>query len=525
MSKSQSKKTQPIEINEEFARALDLMEKSSENVFVTGRAGTGKSTLLTYFRDNTRKDIAVLSPTGVGAVNVKGQTIHSFFGFKPNVTLNKIKKRYKGDNPDNIYKKIDAIVIDEISMARADLLDCVDKFLRLNGPSERKPFGGIQMVFIGDLYQLPPVVTGEEKEIFRLHYRSPYFFDATVFESFKMEFIELEKIYRQKDQKFIDLLNAVRNNSVTDEQIASLNSRCDPSFEPLKNDFYVYLTTTNAMADVVNSKRLEELTGRTRSFLGLLEGNFGKEYMPTSVDLKLKKGAQVMLLNNDKLGRWVNGTIGEITELEIDGAGDGHVAVRLSDGDEVDIEPFTWEIFKFSLEGNELVSKAIGSFTQFPIKLAWAMTIHKSQGKTFDRVIIDIGRGTFTHGQTYVALSRCVAFDGIILKKPILKKHIWMDWRVVSFLTKYQYKKSLEQCSLSEKVSMIERAIQSKSALKIIYLKSNDIKSKRRIKPACVGEMEYLGKKFLGVEAFCLERRENRVFRVDRILEIKEIGS
>ena len=229
MSKSKPK-TPAIELNEEFKQALELMENSGKSVFITGRAGTGKSTLLTHFCKTTRKKVVVLAPTGVAALNVKGQTIHSFFKFRPNITPERVRKLRSSDEGKNIYQKLDALVIDEISMVRADLLDCVDKFLRLNGPMENKPFGGIQMIFIGDLYQLSPVVTGSDKEIFNTLYKTPYFYGAHVFESFEMEFVELQKVYRQHDEKFIDLLNSVRNNTITEKGLALLKQRYNPQF-------------------------------------------------------------------------------------------------------------------------------------------------------------------------------------------------------------------------------------------------------------------------------------------------------
>ncbi len=227
------KRQSPLELNTQFRHALDIAKNTTKTIFITGRAGTGKSTLLDYFRRTTRKKVVVLAPTGVAALNVKGQTIHSFFGFKPNTTLERVRKVRSGNNKGNVYQKLDTIVIDEISMVRADLLDCVDKFLRLNGPKADQPLGGIQMIFIGDLYQLPPVITGdEEKLVFRSLYETPYFYSARVFDSLQMEFIELEKIYRQHDEQFITLLNAIRNNSITEEGVQLLNQRYLPEFEP-----------------------------------------------------------------------------------------------------------------------------------------------------------------------------------------------------------------------------------------------------------------------------------------------------
>ncbi len=521
MAETKHKQLQ-IDINEQFQHALDIMENSDRSIFITGRAGTGKSTLLDYFRCVTRKKVAVLAPTGVAALNVKGQTIHSFFRFKPSITPDRVKKLRSADGSKSIYYKLDAIVIDEISMVRADLLDCVDRFLRLNGPEADKPFGGIQMAFIGDLYQLPPVVTGDEKMVFQSLYETPYFYGARVFDSFEMEFVELEKIYRQHDEQFITLLNAIRNNSVTQEELELLNQRYQPKFEPAPDDFYVYLTTTNRLAEEINSKRLAELKGRLYTFTGDIEGDFDQKDLPTAIDLQVRVGAQVMMLNNDTDGRWVNGSIGKITAIAQNRKDDHIIIAELTDGEDVEITPFTWEIFRFFVEGGSLQSEVIGMFTQYPLMLAWAVTIHKGQGKTFDRVIIDIGRGTFAHGQMYVALSRCTTLDGIILKKPALKKHIWTNYQVMDFLTRYQYRKAEQSSPVDRKIEVIRKAIENELSLEIVYLRPNDEKTTRVVRPEAVGEMEYHGKKYLGMQAFCLKRNEERVFRVDRILEIKE---
>ena len=521
MSKLKHKQP-PIDLNDQFRHALDMMEHTSKSIFITGRAGTGKSTLLSYFRHTTKKKAVVLAPTGVAALNVKGQTIHSFFRFKPNITLERVRKVYSSTDKENIYKKPDAVVIDEISMVRADLLDCVDAFLRLNGPRADRAFGGIQMVFIGDLYQLPPIVTGPEKEIFRSVYGSPYFYSARVFDSLEMEFVELEKVYRQHDEGFINLLNSIRNNSITEDGLELLNQRCIPEFEPCPEDFYVYLTTVNRLADQINSKELAKLDGTVYTFDASIEGRFGAGYLPTAIDLEVKVGAQIMMVNNDAYGRWVNGSIGKITDIIRDDDGEHIIVAELSDGDTVDITPYTWEIFRFFAEEGQLQSEVIGRFRQYPLMLAWAVTIHKSQGKTFDKVIIDIGRGAFAHGQTYVALSRCTTVGGIVLKKPILKKDIWTDYKVVDFLTEYQYEKAEQSYPVNDKVETIRRAIENKAALQIVYLKPSDEKTRRIVMPEIVGEMEYRGKSYLGMRAFCMKRKEQRVFRIDRILEMEE---
>jgi ATP-dependent DNA helicase PIF1 len=512
-----SMQTTKIDLNPLFKKALDIMETSSKNAFITGKAGTGKSTLLQYFRMHTKKRVVVLAPTGVAAINVQGETIHSFFRFKPNITLNKVKKIKIAKGQKSLYKELDAIIIDEISMVRADLLDCVDKFLRLNGPKKKKPFGGIQMIFIGDLYQLPPVVTSQEKELFLQQYQSPYFFAAESFENLQMEYIELEKIYRQKDQVFINLLNHIRKNLAAEDDLELINQRFDPDFEPKDDDFYIHLTTTNKMANELNEKELKKLKTKLHAFQGEISGEIDPKQLPTDLTLNLKIGSQIMLLNNDGWGRWVNGTIGKIVDIL-----EEHVLVELADGTIEEVSPFTWEIFHFNLNqlSHQLEAEVVGKFTQLPLRLAWAITIHKSQGKTFDKVILDIGKGTFAHGQLYVALSRCRSLAGIILKKKVKKSHIIMDYKVINFVTKYQYKQSDSQCPLEQKIRIIEQAILENKNLELIYLKTSDEKSQRIIKPFHVGEMEYQGKTFLGVKAFCLKRNEERVFRIDRILEL-----
>ncbi len=526
------KTKQKIELNNKFQQALRMMDETERNVFITGRAGTGKSTLLSYFRDNTEKNIAVLAPTGVAAVNVKGQTVHSFFNFKPNITPNsaaKVKPRDK-----DLYRKLDAIIIDEISMVRADLLDCVDMFLRRYGKKKGLPFGGTQMIFIGDLYQLPPVVTSREKELFREHYRSPYFFSARVFEddlfskitaSFEMKFIELEKVYRQKDESFLHILNSIRNNTVTDEEIKEINKRAVPDFKEKKGDFYIYLTTTNALAETINSEKLAELKTGEHIYKGNVEGDFEARNLPTAIDLSLKKGSQVMLLNNDQQGRWINGSIGRITKIEKDEDDTDILWVELPDGEVVDVIPHKWEMFEFSYDKKSasILSESVGAFIQYPIKLAWAVTIHKSQGMTFEKAIIDIGRGTFSHGQLYVALSRCTTINGLVLKKPINKKNVLLDRRVVEFVTKFQYKQAEKTLSMDERLSLIKQAMKENKKLEIVYLKTGDEKSKRTIIPTFAGRMEYQGRTFPGIRAFCTKRKAERVFHIERILEMKVV--
>ncbi len=510
----------PIELNEFFVKALHLMEHSNNHVFITGRAGTGKSTLLDYFRKNTKKNIAVLAPTGVAAVNIKGQTIHSFFNFRPDITpctVKEIRPRNK-----ELYKKLDAIVIDEISMVRADLLDSINQFLKLHGRKKTIPFGGIKFIFIGDLYQLPPVVTSRERGLFSELYKSPYFFDARVFEDIEMEFLELEKVYRQKDEVFLSILNAIRNNTVTERELAELNKRYIPDFIPDK-EFYIHLTTTNSLADSINRERLDEIREKEYSYEGFLEGEFKEQDLPAPLVLNIKTGSQIMLLNNDSSGRWINGSIGRVVDIERQRDEPDIIWVELENKEVVDVTPYTWEVFEFTFDRDSktIVSDVVGTFTQYPLRLAWAITIHKSQGLTFDRVIIDIGSGTFSHGQLYVALSRCTSLEGLVLKRPVMKKHILMDRRVVNFITKYQYRLSEKRQPLSEKLSLIERAIKEGRPLEIVYLKAKDEKSKRIIIPYECTDMEFNGKAFKGLRAFCTKRNAERVFNIERILEVK----
>jgi len=541
-----------IEINPGFRRALDIMEGTPRHVFITGKAGTGKSTLLELWRGQTLKRIAVLAPTGVAALNVRGQTIHSFFGFKPDITPEAVRKLSKGRGAGAdraaLYRNLDAIVIDEVSMVRADLMDCVEKFLRLNGPRPKEWFGGLQMIFIGDLYQLPPVVTGQEKGLFApdppslrrgfgprpdsapaasfsaARYESPYFFSARIFAEpdFAMDFIELEKVYRQSDATFIGLLNAIRNRSIDDAQIDHLNSRFDPDFTPPDDEFYITLTSTNDLAAARNREKLSELRGRARRYEGIVEGEFDRRSLPTEEALELKPGAQVMLLTNDRKGRFVNGTIGRVAKITKVPDADDLVTVELPDGDDIDLSPNTWELYRFQYdaEADRIESEPVGAFTQYPVRLAWAVTIHKSQGKTFDRVVIDIGRGAFAHGQVYVALSRCTSFEGLVLRTPIRKSHIWMDWRIVRFLTRFQYKKAEESLPMAGKRALLLEAIREGRELEIVYLKPDDTKSRRRIRPEAVEMMEYHDRTFEGLRAHCHTRGACRTFRLDRILEI-----
>ena len=341
---------------------------------------------------------------------------------------------------------------------------------------------------------------------------------------FDLDFVELEKVYRQNDSAFIALLNAIRNRTVDDIQLDHLNGRCDPEFVPPEDEFYITLTSTNDLAAARNREKLAALRGRARRYEGAIDGEFDRRSLPTEEALELKAGAQVMLLTNDRRGRWVNGTVARVTSIRRseDTDGDDIVSVELPDGDEADITPATWELFRFryDADADRIESEAVGSFTQYPLRLAWAVTIHKSQGKTFDKVVIDIGRGAFAHGQVYVALSRCTAFEGLVLRTPIRRGHILMDWRIVRFLTRFQYRKAEEALPAAAKRALLQEAIAGGREVEIVYLKPDDTKTRRRVTPESVEQMEYRGRTFEGLRAYCHKRRASRTFRLDRILEI-----
>jgi len=417
-----------FEFSDEFREAFELLENSREHIFVTGKAGTGKSTLLEYFRLNTRKNIVVLAPTGVAAIKVHGQTIHSFFAFPPRfIQRDHIKRLHKGD----LMRRVDAVVIDEASMIRADLLDGIDSSLRLNRDEMNSAFGGARIILFGDLFQLPPVVNKEFANILRQRYSSPYFFSANVFKEIKLRTINLSKIYRQKDEQFISFLNKVRENACTADDLLGLNKKVDNDIAGA-DEGIVTLTATNNVAESINKKRLAQISREAFTYSASIEDEFKEKDYPVEKDITLKVGAQVIMVKNDPKKQWVNGTICRVVELS-----DGLIRVSI-DQKICDVPKTSWEKIRYShnKRTDNIEEKVIGCFRQYPIKLAWAITIHKSQGQTFDKIIIDIGNGAFTHGQTYVALSRCRDFEGIRLKRPIAESDIIFDNKIYDFMNK-----------------------------------------------------------------------------------------
>jgi len=421
-----------LELTTEFVEAHNLMEKTSQCAFITGKAGTGKSTLLDYFKQHTQKKIAVLAPTGVAALNVGGATLHSFFRLPPRPIHPDEIKQVRSQKKRQLYQSLDTIIIDEVSMVRADMMDAIDRFMRLNGKTRFKPFGGVQMIFVGDLFQLPPVVSSdEEARLFNTIYDSQFFFSANVFYELSMAFFELTKVYRQKEQAFLHLLNAIRNNQAAHGEIQQINQRYQPQFVSDINDFYITLTTTNKLASQINATYLAKLSTPVYQFDGEITGKFDKGTFPTDLVLSLKEGAQVMFVKNDSEGRWVNGTLGRVHKIKRD-----EIRVETPDKQIHTVKQTKWEVlaYRFDDQTQMVSTDAVGSFTQYPLRLAWAITIHKSQGKQFGKVIIDLGWGTFAHGQLYVALSRCKTLEGLVLKSQVRPKDIIVDNRVVAFV-------------------------------------------------------------------------------------------
>jgi ATP-dependent DNA helicase PIF1 len=409
----------------EFAEAFRLLEHTRQNVFITGKAGTGKSTFLKLFCEHSAKKIAVVAPTGIAALNIGGQTIHSFFKFKPGFMDIRALKPYR----PRVIRHLDLLVIDEISMVRADVFQAIDQALKLARRSDA-PFGGVQLCVIGDLFQLPPVVTRDEKPLFDEFYPSVYFFGTQAFREGGFQTIQFNTIHRQSDGAFIDILNAIRAGACDAPQLGALNSRLNPKASPAPGT--LVLTTTNALADAINHTRLEQLAGRPIVYRGRMDEDFGIHgaRLPAPEELVLKPGAQVMFVKNDPEGRWVNGSIGIVKALE-----DEAIRVEVA-GETHEVMPEQWVSLSHALseDKTEIIQREQGSYTQFPLTLAWAITIHKSQGKTLERVIIDLGHGAFAPGQLYVALSRCKSLSGIALKQPVSADDIRCDSEVVAFM-------------------------------------------------------------------------------------------
>ena len=430
-----------MEMNEESILAWNIIEKTSANLFLTGKAGTGKTTFLKRLKEQSPKRMIVLAPTGIAAINAGGMTIHSFFQlpfspYVPGTTFGSgEQKRYQFSKlKRNIIRSIDLLVIDEISMVRSDLLDAVDSVLRQYRKRHDLPFGGVQLLMIGDLQQLAPVVTPQEEHLLGQHYDTPFFFSSNALKQVGYLTIELKKVYRQQDEQFISLLNQIRENKASEATLQALNQRYIPNFVPPKEGNYIRLTTHNAPAQYINEQQLAALPAQSFSFTADIEGDFPETSYPADFKLTLKPGAQVMFIKNDPQHRFYNGMIGEVIGVRTDEDG-SKITVRSKDsGEEFDLEKMEWTNAKYTLneKTKEIEETVEGKFMQYPLRLAWAITIHKSQGLTFEHAIIDASH-SFTHGQTYVALSRCKTLEGMVLSQPLSRGAIISSQTVDAF--------------------------------------------------------------------------------------------
>ena len=431
-----------------YSIAEEFVQLTGCSVFLTGKAGTGKTTFLRRMREQTHKQMAVVAPTGVAAINAGGVTIHSFFQlpFTPFVPTtqgrkNLIEKQKVTAMRRKIFQELELLVIDEISMVRADVLDAIDTVLRHYRYRNNEPFGGVQLIFIGDMYQLSPVVAGQEWNLLNQYYAGPYFFHSLVMQQSTPVYIELDHIFRQSNQQFITLLNEVRNDNLSANMMQLLDSRYIPDFRPTEKDGYITLTTHNHKADIINQEEMAKIDATTYTYTATIKGEFSDKSFPNDFELKLKEGAKVMFIANDVGNdrKYYNGKLGVISELSDDG-----IEV-ICDGETIPITVVkeTWSNVRYTVDKqtNQIEEEELGSYTQYPLRLAWAITIHKSQGLTFDRVVIDAG-SAFASGQVYVALSRCRSLDGIVLTTPIQQKSLAIDQQIVEFSTR---KPPLEQ--------------------------------------------------------------------------------
>lgn len=421
-------------LTEEFREALGLLS-AGRNLFLTGKAGTGKSTLIRHFMANTDRNVVVVAPTGIAALNVDGHTIHRLFGFRPTTTLSDIAGgEYRPGRFTKTLAKLQTLIIDEASMVRADVFDMIAEALQRFGPDPGTPFGGVQVVLVGDLYQLPPVVTEGEQHYFSTTYETPYFFSANTFRRADFPSVSLTTVFRQLgDDRMTAILNEIREGVLLGHAKQHLDARVDADFVPPDDEFWLTLAPTNRLVTARNRQQLERLPGEEMVHRANESGDLSLFDKPLDDELRFKVGAQVMMLNNDQAERWVNGSIGRVVGVGYDRHG-AVVEVEFPDGDIAEVAPFTWEATRPVVDGGTLRRDVVGTFTQLPFKLAWAITIHKSQGQTLERLVVDLSGGMFSTGQLYVALSRCTSLAGLVLKRPVLPKDLKVDRRIARFL-------------------------------------------------------------------------------------------
>ena len=443
----------------EFQNALSVVRFTHQSLFLTGKAGTGKSTFLRYVCSEVKKKHVILAPTGIAAINAGGSTLHSFFKLPfhpllpddPRFSHHRLREflKYKKSHI-KLLNEVELIIIDEISMVRADIIDFIDRLLRVYCRNMREPFGGKQMLFIGDVYQLEPVVKGDERDILSRFYPNPYFFSARVFREMSLVSIELKKVYRQKDAGFIAALDHIRCNEITDLELKLLNTRYQAESSPADGSLNIVLATRRDNVDFINQNELEKLPGDVITMTGRIQGDFPETSLPTLLQLEVKKGAQVIFVKNDADKRWVNGTLGTISDIDIE---DEELRVITEEGNEVMVQPERWSNVRYTYNEKEkkIEEEELGTFTQFPIRLAWAITIHKSQGLTVNHGTRDFTGGTFAGGQAYVALSRCTSLDGLILKKPIARSDVFVNPEVVKFAGQFNNDTDLQRALLIAK--------------------------------------------------------------------------